>query len=284
MGGALVLAGGGVAGIAWEVGVLLGLQENSAQLSEWIFAPDTTFIGTSAGSVVATQIAGGVTLRELFDEQFVPESAAVGAVFDAVEFGKRLERLLAGATSALEGRQRIGRMALDADTMPDAERRAVLSARLTVQHWTIRRVLVTAVNAESGELRVFERESGVPLLDAVGASCAVPGVWPTVEIAGERYTDGGVRSIANADLAVGSDRVLILIPQSETMAAVALPERQLAELAESRVRTIWAEDAAIAAFGNNSLDSTTRAASATAGYEQGRRLAAELARYFEIGR
>ena len=53
---------------------------------------------------------------------------------------------------------------------------------------------------------VFDAASDVRLLDAVGASCAVPGIWPPVTINGRRYIDGGIRSAANADLAAGCDR------------------------------------------------------------------------------
>ena len=59
---------------------------------------------------------------------------------------------------------------------------------------------------------VFDNTSGVPLERAVAASCAVPGVFPAVEVGGRRYVDGGLRSIANADLAAGHRRVLVLSP------------------------------------------------------------------------
>ena len=58
----------------------------------------------------------------------------------------------------------------------------------------------------------MDRESGISLVDAVAASCAVPGIWPPVTIAGRRYMDGGVRSAANADVARGHDRIVILNP------------------------------------------------------------------------
>jgi NTE family protein len=126
---------------------------------------------------------------------------------------------------------------------------------------------------------VFDRQSGVDLIDAVGASCAVPGVWPTVEIQGRRYTDGGVRSIANADLAAGCDPVVIIAPLDEVNGPVAIPETELAALRPARVRVIYADRASLAAFGSNPLDPATRASSALAGREQGRRIAADLAAF-----
>ena len=67
------------------------------------------------------------------------------------------------------------------------------------------------VDAETGEARVFDRDSGVELVDAVAASCAVPLVLPPMTVAGRRYVDGGVHSVTNADPA-GCDRVVVLAP------------------------------------------------------------------------
>ncbi len=276
---ALVLAGGGIAGIAWEVGVLLGIEEVEPEASMRLLSADSTFVGTSAGSVVATQVAGGVALRTLFEQQLEEHTAEVGAAFDVLEFQNTLARLLDGVTSAEEGRRRVGRFALDSTTVAPGDRRAIISARLTVQSWPDRRVLVTAVNALTGELRVFDRHSGVDLIDAVSASCAVPGIWPTVEIDGNRYTDGGVRTIANSDLAAGSDPVLILAPLAEANASVALPAHELAALEPARIHVVFADDSSLAAFGSNPLDPATAPVSARAGREQGRRIAAEIAAF-----
>ena len=277
---ALVLAGGGIAGIAWEVGVLFGIEEGEPAASARILGVDSTFIGTSAGSVVASQVAGGVSLRTLFEQQLEEHTAEVGAQFDVLEFQETLARLLDGVRSAEEGRRRVGRFALDASTASSVDRRGVIGARLTVQTWPDRRLLVTAVDAHTGALRVFDRDSGVELIDAVAASCAVPGIWPTVEIQGNHYTDGGVRTIANADLAAGSDPVLILAPLAEANSPVAFPAHELAVLEPARVHVVFADEASLVAFGNNPLDPATAAGSARAGREQGRRIAADIAAFF----
>ncbi|MHC5795659.1 patatin-like phospholipase family protein [Lacisediminihabitans sp. FW035] len=276
---ALVLAGGGIAGIAWEVGVLFGIQECEPAAASRILDADSTYVGTSAGSVVASQVAGGVPLRTLFEQQLEQHTAEVGAKFDVQEFQEKLAQLLDGVTSAEEGRRRVGRFALDATTVASGDRRAVISARLTVKQWPDRRLLITAVNAETGELRVFDRDSGVDLIDAVSASCAVPGIWPTVEIEGQRYTDGGVRTIANSDLAAGSDPVLILAPLAEANQPVAIPAHELAALEPARVHVVCADEASILAFGSNPLDPATASVSALAGRDQGRRIAAEIAAF-----
>ena len=277
--GALVLAGGGIAGIAWEVGVLLGIEERQPVAAASLLAPESTFVGTSAGSVVASQLAGGVPLRTLFEQQLEQHSAEVGAMFDVQEFQETMTRLLDGVKSAEEGRRRIGRFATDATTVAPGDRRAVISARLTVRAWPNRRLLITAVDADTGELRVFDRDSGVDLIDAVSASCAVPGIWPTVEIDGHRYTDGGVRTIANADLAAGSDPVLVLAPLAEANVPVAIPTHELAALEPARVHIVCSDEASLVAFGNNPLDPATASVSALAGRDQGRRIAAQIAAF-----
>jgi NTE family protein len=270
--GALVLAGGGLAGIAWEVGVLLGIEETAPAAAARLFASDTIFVGTSAGSVVASQVAGGVPLRTLFDLQLL-DDPDVGATFDIAGLSAIAEKALAGVTSLDEARKRIGEMARDRHEGID--RSAVIAARLPVKEWSLRRVLITAVDADSGDLRVFERDSGVALVDAVAASCAVPLIWPTVEIEGRQYMDGGVRSSTNADLAAGADRILILSPSGNPM-----PVAELASLSPAPVHVIAADAASLRAFGNNPLDPAVWAASAAAGRAQGASVAAHVAEFW----
>ncbi len=73
-------------------------------------------------------------------------------------------------------------------------------------------MIVVAVNAQTGELAAFDRESGVDLVDAVTASTALPGLTGTHAIKGTRYINGGVRSTENADLASGYANVVVLSP------------------------------------------------------------------------
>jgi NTE family protein len=75
-GSALVLAGGGVAGIAWELGVLRGLADADPGLADGVLAADLV-IGTSAGSSVAAQITSGVGLDALYEAQLRPETAEI---------------------------------------------------------------------------------------------------------------------------------------------------------------------------------------------------------------
>ena len=290
--GALVLAGGGIAGIAWELGVILGIADAAPDLAARILQPSTALVGTSAGSVVASAIAGGVSLEELYAEQLgaaasddtqTQEDTDLGALFDPVEFGTAMADAVAGAHTPGDVRRRIGAVALAAKTVDAASRRAVMVARLPVHTWPERDLLVTAVDAETGERRAFDRTSGVDLIDAVGASCAVPGIWPVVEINGRRYMDGGVHSIANVDLAAGADRVLVVLPTGEQTAreTFAVPQAELDAVAPARVHIVYADTASVGAFGPNPLDPAVRSASAAAGREQGRRVAGEVERFWD---
>jgi predicted acylesterase/phospholipase RssA len=120
----------------------------------------------------------------------------------------------------------------DADTISEAARLEIIAARLPRPDWPRseeHHIVLTAVDASSGEFTTFDHSSGVALLDAVAASCAVPGIWPPVSIGGRRYMDGGTRSIANADLAEGHDDIVILTRQFSTLVAASPPTRPTAK-------------------------------------------------------
>ena len=280
MASALVLAGGGVAGIAWELGVLRGILDGRPDLDEFLLGTDVV-IGTSAGSTVAALLGGGTPLDALYDAQLDPASAEIAVDVDLTELFERLGAATAGVTDATELRRRIGALSLATDTVPEAERRAAVAARLPVPQWSERDIRIPAVDAETGELVVFTSDSGVDLIDAVTASCAVPGVWPPATVAGRRYVDGGVRSGSNADLAAGCDPVLVITPtQPDTPGPWGDLPAEIAALAPARVVTVHADDDSIVAFGTNPLAASTRAPSARAGREVGRAQAAAVAALF----
>jgi NTE family protein len=279
--GALVLAGGGVAGIAWETGVLLGIQDARPATAAKILDASTTLVGTSAGAAVAAQIAGGASLADLFAVQLADETAELFVEIDLASFGAMMAGAVSQATSPEDARRRLGAIAINADTPSTTARRAVIAERLAEKAWGDRDLKLTAVDAETGELRIFDRNSGVDLIEAVMASCAVPGVWPVVEIEGHRYMDGGMRSGSNADLAAGANPVIIITPSTEqTPMGPSIPQAELDALAPSRVHAIYADAASMASFGSNPLDPAARRPAALAGREVGRRTAAEIAAFW----
>lgn len=268
---ALVLGGGGFTGIAWMWGVLAGLAELGVALT----GADLV-IGTSAGSVVGTQIAAGLDLEARYAAQLVPLSGEV-AVALAPATVLRFGVALLGRPRPQRARQRIGRIALRASTVPESERLRLVGGRLQVTEWPERALQVTAVDAATGEFRVFDRTSGVPLLEAVTASCAVPGIWPPITTGGRRYVDGGLRSPVNADLAVGYARVVVLAPVVRGIGPITAAAEQVATLRErSRVALVRPDAAALAAIGRNALDPARRPASARAGHAQAVLVAAEI--------
>jgi NTE family protein len=260
---ALVLGGGGVTGIAWETGILAGLAEGGVDLTS-----ADVVVGTSAGSVVGAQILSGVTLEDLYAEQL---KEATGEIAAKIGMGV-IARFVIGALwpgDERRGSASIGRAALKARTVPESVRRAVFEERLPSRVWPERRLIITAVDAETGEARAFDRDSGVPLLDAVAASCAVPMVWPPITIDGHRYIDGGVRSVTNADLAAGCDRVVVLAPVNFGLRRSRRIDNQLASLGASVHSIVVSPDAqSRRAIGSNVLDPAHREASARAGRHQ----------------
>jgi NTE family protein len=260
-GRALVLGGGGVTGIAWEIGLVHGLAEAGVDLTG-----ADLLVGTSAGSVVAAQLAGGTPLEELYAGQL---RAAEGEIPARLTYGMMLRYLTAYALPGTGSRKRarLGRAALRARTVSEPERRAVFEGWLAQRGWPDRTLRVTAVNAEDGSFAVFDRESGAPFLDAVAASCAVPLVWPPVTIDGHRYMDGGMRSVANVDLAAGYERVVVLAPITRAMSRAGRPDVQLAALG-ARSILLSPDDAARKSIGGNVLDPARRAPAAEAGRAQ----------------
>jgi NTE family protein len=268
---ALVLGGGGVAGIAWETGLLAGLADEGIDLTG-----ADRLVGTSAGAAVAAQITSGLTLDALVERQVGP-SHEIEADLDVGRLTAMFGAALRGATTALEMRASIGGAALDASAVTEAARITVIEHRLPVHEWPAGRdVQIVAADAESGEMRVFDGRDGVGLVAAVAASCAVPGVWPPVTIGDRRYIDGGVRSSTNADLAAGADVILVVAPVID-IPGIADPVvvEDFDALAAAKL-WLTPDDASTAAIGTNPLDPATREPAVRAGRAQGRAAAADV--------
>ncbi|TFV98116.1 patatin-like phospholipase family protein [Leifsonia flava] len=290
---ALVLGGGGSAGNAWLIGVIAGLFEAGLDVTD-----ADLIIGTSAGATAAAQITGAAPPELLADilsavpPQRTGAPAAGGARTPAASMSDHLERfqrIIADAEDAADMRRTMGAMALEADAASDGsgqERwRSIVASRFPGRQWPVRDVLLTAVDAQTGEPVVFDRHSGVDLVDAVAASTS--GGGSAYGIGGRGYIDGGYRrSSENADLASGYGRVLVLSPLSGR--SLYPPEWgmqlsvQVDELRAggSRVETVLPDADSLAAFGGNLMDPSTRVPAARAGSEQGRALAERLTAFW----
>ena len=281
---ALVLAGGGIAGTAWETGVLRGIADESPATARLLVESDV-LVGTSAGSAVAAQLSSGHTLDELFDRQVAESSAEIDSGVD-VDAITELFLTALGAPyeeprdKTRQQMQRIGAVALATKTVPAPVRRQVIAQRLPSHDWPDRTLRLTAIDVATGELTVFDRESDVDLVDAVAASCAVPGAWPPVTIAGRHYMDGGVASSVNLVVAADCARAVVLVPSGVDTPSPfgAGPAAEVSSFAGAAF-AVFADGDSLAAFGPNPLDPGCRIPSALAGREQGRREAATIARF-----
>ena len=296
---ALVLGGGGAAGNAWEIGIIAGLAEAGLDMTE---AADLV-VGTSAGATAAAQVRSGMPPAELLASVLSPPVRRVGQSRErppslpTATVYERMRAIGAAATSAGDLRRAMGAFGLESDATlgPTAaeQRRAMVAARLPHQQWPERPMIVAAINAHTGELVAFDRDSGVDLVDAVTAGTALPGTVPTHNINGTRYINGGVRSTENADLASGYANVVVFSPfggRSGTLPAGQFegirrsPEwgTDLASQVEalrkqgSRVEVITPDADSRAAMGTNQMDLATRIPAARAGFAQGKQEATRL--------
>jgi NTE family protein len=280
---ALVLSGGGPVGIAWEAGVAAGLAAAGADLS----LADLV-VGTSAGSVVGAQIALGREMEAVV-QRYRTSGDARGEgrpVATRGASGEQMQKLMEAFAELFtsdappeEKRARIGRVALEAETVP--EDAFVGNFRyLGGEAWPSG-FSCTAVDAVSGQFVVWDEASKVDLVRAVASSCAVPGIFPPITIDGRRYIDGGMRSVTNADLASGHGRVLVLsLFPSEPGEGGGLDgfrrafEDELAALRASgaQVEVVSPDAGARSAFGVNLMDPSVAPAAADAGRAQGERL------------
>lgn len=276
---ALVLGGGGIAGIAWETGLLFGLAERGVEL----LGADVV-LGTSAGSAVAAQITSGVSLAELHDRHAFPsgDSTEIPVEFDVEKMVADWTGLLSASEPGVELRAAIGRYAIAAPTVPERRRREVIEARLPEHKWPDRDLRIVAVDAGTGEERVFTAADGVDLVDAVAASCAVPGIWPPVSIQGRRFVDGGVRSSTSVDLVENFNVILVLAPVEDLTAVDPAVDKAAKKVLKRKRTLVIRPDAnALAAFGANPLDPSTAQPAAQAGRAQAESVADDVRALWE---
>lgn len=243
---ALVLTGGGTAGGAWMAGLVDTLRAKGCDLAE-----ADLIVGTSAGARTGAQLATG-TLADVTARYRRAGFPLVQLPALLRGYPAAVRSAIAGASSRQEAARRIANLPpLGSVLVPAAERRHEVSAQLPIQDWPARKLVLAAVDAESGGRVTFDANSGVALLDAVMASGNVPGIHALVEIGGRRYADGGVHSAYNVDLAAGHDLVVVIGPIRADPEARAELDAQIAALGTAIVHVITADDASFAAIGAN---------------------------------
>ena len=288
---ALVLAGGGAAGNAWQLGLIAGLSDAGVDVTD-----ADLIIGTSAGSTVAAQITSGKRPAELYAAilaEVPPPPAGVGGSdrgrapnFSGPNYMEWSNGIIGSAEDASDMRRRMGAAALEMDVSDGSSQmrwRDIVAARLPSQHWPQQPVLIAAVDAHTGEPVVFDRHSGIDLVDAVAASTSA---MTPYRIGENRYINGGYRRSENADLAAGYGRVLVLSPfggRSRMPLEWGMDlATQVDELRAggSRVETVFPDGGAGDVFDANASHPSTRLQAARGGYDQGRALAELLADFW----
>jgi NTE family protein len=293
---ALVLGGGGAAGNAWVIGVIAGLFEARLDVTE-----ADLIIGTSAGATAAAQITSATPtqlLAEILSAAPPQRPSPIGVDGGPVPIGPAanhmeiISAVIGAAKDAADMRRRMGAAALETDVAShrsaQAQWRATIAARLRSQLWPQRRLLIPAVDAHTGEPVVFDRHSGVDLVDAVAASTSNGFGVPPYGIGDRRYINGGYRRNENADLAAGYARVLVLSPFGGRSLHPLDWGTHLAAQADelraggSRVETIFPDSNSQNALGDGMevMDLSRRRPCAQAGNTQGGALAEQLSEFW----
>jgi NTE family protein len=290
---ALVLGGGGPVGIAWEAGLAAGLAAEGVNLGE-----ADRIIGTSAGSFVGAQLASGRTAQSLYEAQIaLGEKDAVERAEGKPASAERIPKPdlgplmllfmkpLAEGESAQDRRRAMGELALDTQTISEDAYIEGFGKGLNGVAWPAN-FACTAVDALTGEFRLWEKADGVPLATGVASSCSVPGIFPPITIDGRRYIDGGVRSATCIDLAKGAKRVLAIavVRRMGREMQIARLQPELDALApEGASLLITPDEASLDVFGMNLMEAKDRAGIARAGFAQGKREAERVAALWNGG-
>jgi NTE family protein len=263
---ALVLSGGGLLGVGWELGVLRGLQDGGVAMGRFELV-----IGTSAGAVSGAFAASGAPLEavspvaerdrqlEAMSQQMNPD--VMGPVFAA---------LMSGGEPDQARRAQLGAIARQTE-VPEDLAIEIMRQYLPDIPWP-KALVIAAVDVEDGAFVSWGVDEGVSIVQAAAASSAIPGIFPPITIARRRYMDGAIRSPTSADLAAGSDVLVIVAAPSRSEQT----DRQIAEeTAEVRaaggtIVEIRPDAESSVAFGPNAMDGSRQPLVFAAGRRQGR--------------
>lgn len=258
---ALVLGGGGPVGISWLTGIAVGLREAGIDL-----ALADRFVGTSAGAVVGTVLAAGGDPMSLLAE---PPADAAPIQADPAKLAEIFSVMFTPGIDPMDAKRRIGELALAAETEEPAVHIARIGGMVGISEWPDRDLVLTAVDANTGELQMWSPGGAATLAEALASTTCVPGVFPPIPIAGRNYIDGGIRSSVNADLALPADVIVIVEPLAHIFPRT--PSDR--ELGSAREISIIPDADAIAAFGTDLFDR----GALTPAFEAGVRQAADAA-------
>ncbi len=273
---ALVLVGGGYVASSWEIGLVAGMVDAGLDVRD-----ADLFVGTSAGARVALDLTSGKPLDDFYQERVTsngpPQLPAPGIDWARIRTGVDEAKQAAGSSTDIL--RRIGALALASADGEASDRRELVASQLPVTAWPEQRVLIAALDAETGERRAFDRDSGIDVVDAIVATTAFFGS-PPVFFEGHPFIDGGYYSSDNADLAIGYDRVLILALRAPPNAMRLIPlEDGVAALrnAGAEVEIIHPDEETLAAIAptGGQMNPASGKPAAIAGRLQGQRSVSE---------
>jgi NTE family protein len=231
---ALVLGGGGFTGGVYEIGALRALDLLAVNSTVNNF---DVYVGTSAGSFVASMLANGVSPEEMMQvintqEETELEDLQLDKVLKLNYLGF-LQKTMALPLRSVELARSIIRFrevsAIDlgvalAENLPsglysgrginDYVAEALGDGGRTNDFRLLDRELyLTATDLDTCERIVFGEEgwSDVPISKAVECSTALPIVYKPVDLKGRQFVDGGIRSTTNVDIAVEKGAKFIVV-------------------------------------------------------------------------
>jgi len=305
---ALVLGGGGVLGEAWMTAVLAGI----AEAGGFDAREAGRFLGTSAGSIVAASLVGGIAPGDRLEDEGgrppagdewpaleeaerMPMSGPLAAVLELG--GSAAAPLASLALSTTAGGGALVRRAMLRRVPEGTRSLAALGQIIAVAAPGFEgRLLVAAVELDSGRRVIFGAPDApsASVSQAVMASCAIPGFFAPIEIGGKRYVDGGAWSPTNMDALPVEDgeRVLCLNPTgslrptARALAGAFGPVSRTVGASEAlalrhrgaTVQTVNPDEASAAAMGTNLMSRRRRPEVIDAGRAQGVRLGLSGAR------
>jgi NTE family protein len=225
----LVLGAGGVVGASWLIGALDALEAETG----WRAAEAERIVGTSAGAVVGALAASGIP------SEYMSAYAAGRTLEGFAEAESRADDLsakLPGSDYRLQlALPPIGpgswRLALNTLVRLRSHAPAVVLAgwlprgfistgpihglieNFVPGEWPAHQSYwAVAADYSTGKRVAFGRDDApeASAADAVAASCAIPGFYHPVKVAGRRYVDGGICSTSNLDLLCGADLDLVI--------------------------------------------------------------------------
>jgi NTE family protein len=208
---ALVLGGGGEYFAAWMLGFAHGLKVKGVPYD----MPDI-IIGTSAGSLVGSTIAGG-HLERLTDEfdffgDFPKILAALVPTGTANPSQIRARDLCQIAHDASVATiQWIGRGAMSANNPPVSKLQEMIETLTGNRSWPSPKFHAATMDCYTGERLVVSEANKIPISHAVSASMSLPGIFGPTWVGDRICMDGGVSaSSTHSDVVAGAKRALVV--------------------------------------------------------------------------